>query len=1400
VVHRQAGHPNKPCGNRVAISMPKEMAFRAMLPLANRISPAVSPSVSPERRSRLLSVEMSAGTQHPIGSRRTSEAFQVYPVPDPSGIRVLPEDEYHRAVLISHSRRDPAALNAVYALISALRAHTDPSTGQPFSRHCHRDSRRVELWCDKEQLADKGGHEWGKPILRALRKGVAAIFFVGNAFCSSEPCRKELAFATSKGQIRIPVFLQWLCRSEEDFNVWLASKAEIPGGVISSPQLQSFDQWRECADSVEFDISLLQGVPAEHFPTGLEELHCDACRRCRDKPCPTCSDWNLIVRRAGCSGLIAAARQLGRYIDAVVFEKLRAVDAVPDPASSTRSPALLADQVPSTDRGGKRKAPEDEKSHAFAEFTDFIKLGEGAFGAVYTATWSSAGCQVALKAAKTGADDLAFSREISFNLSARHPNIVQCLGLTSGVLPGHTEEQDMIVMEYMPGADLSCFISNHAHLHISELQQRVSIAADIVAAMIYMHQHKKLAHLDLKSPNIMMDSGRAKIGDFGFGPRTGAWQAPEQVESPTHESAFKADVYSFGVVLWELAHGTGETLMASWESAAGLAGKLEEQAVIPRWASQGIRPPIAAACEPRWRELIEDCWDTDPELRFSFRQIQKKYFPLDAAKRSKVWGILLESETTNVQLRYEGNLLDQSSDHSPDDIECAVSASSDHSQAMVNKVKEAVMDELATCVQRVHIQQSPCGDPSETKVVQWLRSIGLARVAHQAASHKKYCEMQSFESMDSAANIGQCVQDLGLKGDEISRFREGLHVLALDARPLTVDVRLSVQVPFDEVSPSEEHWLTDDAQYVPELESSGAVDRSLALDDRPAAYHGLSSETILPGAGAAMHVGGDDHQDVEPVGGDDQDEGTASAFSIEQMRPSSVGLARATRLLQLYKRVRQTMMQHVTSDNIEVGVSSGSVIVNIKGLPHWAAVAVASMMAQSNQSNLPDRLAAIMESSAAVKLDPGKVNCPIVTLGGNPVARVLDCPQLAWTDLKLEDSRSASTTTDRLKKMDCIDEVSDDEVSDDEVPDTLQSDLDSIGSLESLGSLGSPNFHLPMYHLATSCHIGLHRQDSESNTTKEQEQEQQQQHVGAYTATGPLRVNIQGKLQNPPADEREERAAFQEFAALAAMAAAENRHVAAVIQRATGFRVHAGAFPSPAQSVTAADMQQLLTELDKLDDYVSVEEREQQVQVLLASMKAFKFRMHQPYEPRPVETMARTHEQKEYQRAKLRNPDNRADQKKAYLGYIARTCKIMDQAQPPSNTAPSGGSARVQQNEPYWRLLDRMRPYKHFVLKYVNGPLNKWKHESEAALAVPGVEPAQRQRHEKHIEICKAITKMFLRLYHLCDDTPEKFKYPCAQATPFVPICVFPEARALHRLVVSTLLLNGDELCTAVNM
>ena len=34
----------------------------------------------------------------------------------------------------------------------------------------------------------------------------------------------------------------------------------------------------------------------------------------------------------------------------------------------------------------------------------------------------------------------------------------------------------------------------------------------IVAGMIFLHKHKKVAHLDIKSHNILMDQDRPKIG------------------------------------------------------------------------------------------------------------------------------------------------------------------------------------------------------------------------------------------------------------------------------------------------------------------------------------------------------------------------------------------------------------------------------------------------------------------------------------------------------------------------------------------------------------------------------------------------------------------------------------------------------------------------------------------------------------------------------------------------------------------------------------------------------------------------------------------------------------------------------------------------------------------------
>ena len=45
---------------------------------------------------------------------------------------------------------------------------------------------------------------------------------------------------------------------------------------------------------------------------------------------------------------------------------------------------------------------------------------------------------------------------------------------------------------------------------------RRSVAAGIIAGVIFLHKHKKVAHLDIKSHNILMDQDRAKIAGAAF--------------------------------------------------------------------------------------------------------------------------------------------------------------------------------------------------------------------------------------------------------------------------------------------------------------------------------------------------------------------------------------------------------------------------------------------------------------------------------------------------------------------------------------------------------------------------------------------------------------------------------------------------------------------------------------------------------------------------------------------------------------------------------------------------------------------------------------------------------------------------------------------------------------------
>ena len=259
----------------------------------------------------------------------------------------------------------------------------------------------------------------------------------------------------------------------------------------------------------------------------------------------------------------------------------------------------------------RASAMRDVKDIEIRELDMQEHVGGGGFSVVYRGYWKHT--QVAIKkwVAPEITDEIyqEFREEAMTLGDLRHPNIVQVLGACNKV------PDICLVTEYLP---TNLYSLLHERTTPLDRPRIICLALDVARAFVYLHSLKPpVTHRDLKSKNLLLDrQWRVKLCDFGLATTTArtatggtpAYMAPELLNGEGKPFNSKVDVFAFGILLNE---------MYSREIPFDGMAPGDVHAAI----RNGERPSVQISCPMRLKNLIQLCWDADPEKRPDFEGI-----------------------------------------------------------------------------------------------------------------------------------------------------------------------------------------------------------------------------------------------------------------------------------------------------------------------------------------------------------------------------------------------------------------------------------------------------------------------------------------------------------------------------------------------------------------------------------------------------------------------------------------------------------------------------------------------------------------------------------------------------------------------------------------------------------
>ncbi|CAB4439226.1 unnamed protein product [Rhizophagus irregularis] len=190
-------------------------------------------------------------------------------------------------------------------------------------------------------------------------------------------------------------------------------------------------------------------------------------------------------------------------------------------------------------------------------------------------------------------------------ISNKWADIVQCYGLTQNSLNGNY----MLVMDIMDVSLREYLQQNRNQL---TWKQKINITFEIARALYFIHKENAI-HRDLHSGNILYSqlNNQWFISDLGFcGPANKSstniygnlpYIAPEVIIG--REYTIKSDIYSIAMLMWEISFE--QPPFINYGHDYNLAMNIVN----------GIRPRIVSGIPAEYKDLMEQCWDSDPSKR-----------------------------------------------------------------------------------------------------------------------------------------------------------------------------------------------------------------------------------------------------------------------------------------------------------------------------------------------------------------------------------------------------------------------------------------------------------------------------------------------------------------------------------------------------------------------------------------------------------------------------------------------------------------------------------------------------------------------------------------------------------------------------------------------------------------